>query len=223
SFKRESRQKTSDRTVTSVAGQVAQLAGEVKAQQEKLYTFQMSNNVVFLQEQGNSAGSYLALLNKQLATLRTELQLLQLLKPEEWMELGARAGGAAELPPGEASAKEMLASLAGTQNELFKATQQMQLLKAKRDELARFLRPLHPKILKLNEEIATQEKLAQISRDEALKQLTHRRQAMKLEVQNLEKASGEWDAKAVQTSRKMVDYDRIRQDLQRMQASYDKL
>jgi len=224
-FKREAREKTSDRTVTSVSGQVAQLASELKAQQEKMYAFQMSNNVVFLQEQGNSAGSYLALLNKQLATLRTELQLLELMQPEQWMELGARIKNVdgSEAAPGEAAAKEMLASMAGAQAELFKANQQSQLLKAKRDELSRFLRPQHPKIVKLNEEIATQEKLAQVSRDEAFKQLTHRRQGLQLEIQNLEVAFNDWDAKAIQTSRKMVDYDRIRQDLQRLQAAYDKL
>src|SRR5439155_286331 len=49
-FKREARQKTSTRTVASVSAEVAQLASEHKAQQEKMYAFQMSNNVVFLQE-----------------------------------------------------------------------------------------------------------------------------------------------------------------------------
>jgi capsular exopolysaccharide synthesis family protein len=223
-FKHEAREKTSDRTVASAAGQLSQLASEVKAQQDKLYAFQMSNNVVFLQEQGNSAANYLTLLNKQLATLRTELQLLDFIQPEQWAELArTRSGESSESAPATVSAKEVLESLAGPQSELFKANQQVQLLKAKRDDLSRFLRPLHPKIVKLNEEIATQEKIAQISRDEAAKQLAHRRDALQLEVKNLEIASKEWDAKAIQTSRKMVEYDRIRQDLQRLQASYEKL
>src|SRR2546421_9282910 len=223
SFKRESREKTSDRTVASVAGQVTQLAKDLEAQQEKLYAFQSSNNVVFLQEQGNSAGSYLAALNKQLANLRTELRLLQLLQPEQWVEVetGHKAVPSVESLPNEA--KEMLASLAGPQLELFKANQQTQLLKAKRDELSQFLRPLHPKIIKLNEEIATQEKVAQISRNEAVKQMANRRKAVELEIQNLEAAFEEWDAKAIQASRKMADYERIRQDLQRLQAAYDKM
>src|SRR6266496_4490769 len=86
SFKRESRDKTSDRTATSLTAEVAQLKSQLEVQQEKLHAFQASNNVVFLQEQGNSIGSYLASLNKQLATLRTELRLLELLKPEQWIE-----------------------------------------------------------------------------------------------------------------------------------------
>src|SRR5439155_20377159 len=54
-------------------------------------------------------------------------------------------------------------------------------------------------------------------------QLANRRNALQLEVQNLEKAFTEWDGKALEASRKMVDYERIRQDVQRTQAAYDKL
>ena len=225
SFKREARLKTSERVTASMATQVAELARELEAQQEKLHTFQTSNNVVFLQEQGNSAGSYLATLNRRLANLQTEMNLLRKMLPEQWIQTKT---GRETVRPGESladegAAKEMLASLAGPQNELFKANQQMQLLKAKREELSRFLRPLHPKILKLNEDIQTQEKLAQISREEAVNQMNHRRQAIELEIKNLEAASEEWDAKAIEASRKLADYERIRQDFQRIQAAYDKM
>lgn len=224
SFKKEAREKTSDRTTSSLDAEVARLKSELEAQQEKLHAFQASNNVVFLTEQGSSAGSYLASLNKQLAILRTELRLLNLLQPEQWVELGTGHNGAvsAGSPPDEAAAKEMLAGLAGPQLDLFRANQQMQLLKVKREELGHFLRPLHPKIKKLNEDIATQEKMVQISQEEAGKQLTHRREAIELEITNLEASFKEWDAKALETSRKMADYDEIRQNLQRLQTAYDK-
>jgi len=224
SFKREAREKTSDRTTSSLDAEVARLKGELEAQQEKLHAFQASNNVVFLQEQGSSAGSYLASVNKQLAVLRTELRLLSLLKPEQWVELGSGRSGAAtaDPTPDEAAAKEMLAGLAGPQLDLFKANQQMQLLTAKRDELSHFLRPLHPKIKKLDEDIATQKKMVQISQEEAGKQLAHRREAIELQITNLETSFKEWDAKALETSRKMAEYDEIRQNLQRLQTAYDK-
>ena len=82
-----------------MTGQVSQLASELKGHQERMYAFQMSNNVVFLQEQGSGAGSYLALLNRQLATLRTELQLLQLLQPDQWVELAGKAKPATATEP----------------------------------------------------------------------------------------------------------------------------
>jgi capsular exopolysaccharide synthesis family protein len=224
SFKREAREKTSDLTTSSLHTEVTRLKGELEAQQEKLHAFQASNNVVFLQEQGSSAGSYLASLSKQLAILRTEQRLLNLLKPEQWIELGTGHGGAvsAGSSPDEAAAKEMLAGLAGPQLDLFRANQQMQLLKAKRDELSHFLRPLHPKIKNLDKDIKTQEKMVEISQEEAEKQLTHRRVAIELQITNLEASFKEWDAKALESSRKMADYEEIRQNLQRLQTAYDK-
>jgi capsular exopolysaccharide synthesis family protein len=39
----------------------------------------------------------------------------------------------------------------------------------------------------------------------------------------MEKVFNEWEGKALEASRKMVDYDRLRQDVQRTQAAYDKL
>jgi capsular exopolysaccharide synthesis family protein len=224
-FKREIREKASDRAVASLAKQVNELAAELKAQQEKVNAFQLSNNVVFLQEQGSGAGSYLALLNRQLATLRTELQLLQLIKPEQWMELGprTRVPGSTEPPLGEVPAHDLLAGLNGPQSDLFKANQQIQVLKAKREEFSKALQPMHPKILKLNEDIAAQEKLVEISRNEAMKNLVNRRNALQLEVTNLETSIKEWDGKALEASKKMVDFDRLRQDVQRKQVEYDKL
>lgn len=224
-FKREIRESASDRAVASLAKQVKELAADLKAQQEKMYAFQMSNNVVFLQEQGSGAGSYLALVNRQLAALQTELQLLQSIRPEQWLELGGRAkpNESAEPPRGVASAQEVMAGLTGPQSDLFRATQQVQLLKAKREELSKTLRPMHPKILKLDEDIAAQEKLLEISRNEIRRQLLNRREALQVEVKNLQRAFDEWEGKALQASRKMVDYDRLKQDVQRTQTAYDKL
>ncbi len=222
-FKKEAREKASDQALASVKGDVNQLTEELKTQQARLHDFQSSNNVVFLQEQGNGAAGFLAQLNRQIATLSTQLRLLQRLDPDQWIDVETRRAAGNTGDASEAAAREALASLAGPQGDLFRARQQAQLLKAKRDELSRFLRPQHPKIIKLNEDIATQEKLVQISRDEALRQLANRREALQQEVRNLEAAFREWDLKAVASSRKIADYDSMRQELQRLQAAYDRV
>jgi polysaccharide biosynthesis transport protein len=226
-FKKESRDKTSNRAVQSLAGEVSKLAGELKDQQERVYEFQKSNNVVFLQEPGNNAVNYLALLNRQLATYRTELQLLQMIQPDQWVELNARGhqngAPAVEPAPGDNQPQDILAGLTGSQADLYRANQQIHMLKAKREELSKALRPMHPKIQKFDQDIAAQEKIIEVSRDETLKQLINRRAALSLEVTNLEKAYIEWEGKTVDAGRKMADYDRLRQDVQRTQSAYDRL
>src|SRR5260221_10863258 len=89
SFKRESRDEVSTHASASLTTEAAQLKGELELAQAKLQDFRASNNVVFLQQQGSSAESYLASLNRQLASVRTELKLLESLKPEQWVETGA--------------------------------------------------------------------------------------------------------------------------------------
>jgi len=222
-FKKETREKAFNQTLAAVNSQAHELRDELKAQQEKLHAFQSSNNVVFLQEQGNSDASYLAYLNKQIAALRTQLQLLERLDPEQWIDVESRRGDANGGEPAEASGHETLAGLAGPQADLFKARQQMQLLKAKREELSRFLRPEHPKIVKLNEEIANQERLMDVCKTEAHRQLGNRRQALDLQLKNLQSAFQEWDGKAIASSRKIADYDKLRLELQRLQAADDRM
>ena len=226
-FKKESREKTSNRAVQSLAREVNKLAEELKNQQERVYEFQMSNEVVFLQDQGNSAANYLASLNRQLANYRTELQLLQMIQPDQWVELNAKGhqNGAPGVEPaaGDTQTQDVMAGLSGSQADLYRANQQIHMLKAKREELSKALRPMHPKIQKLDQDIAAQEKIIDVSKTETLKQLTNRRAALTLEVTNLEKAFIEWEGKTVDSGRKMADYERLRQDVQRTQAAYDRL
>jgi polysaccharide biosynthesis transport protein len=215
-FKRESSDRATGQAASSLNAEAAKLKGELAAAQAELQDFQASNNVVFLQQQGSSAQSYLATLNRQLATLRTELKLLDSLKPEQWAETDAVQ------PSDGTAARQLPASLEQSQAALFQADQQMHLLTARRDELSRFLRPAHPKIIKLNQEIATQQQLVQASGNEAAKQLALRREALQLQITNLEAASVEWNAKTIAASRKMADYGQIQQKVQELQAACDK-
>ncbi|MBU6410219.1 MAG: polysaccharide biosynthesis tyrosine autokinase, partial [Verrucomicrobia bacterium] len=222
-FKMEARDHASAQAASSLNAAAAQLKGELAASRSELQSFEASNNVVFLQQQGSSAQSYLASLNRQLATLRTEQKLLDSLKPEQWVETDSvQGGGGGQAPGDEAAARQMLANVQQSQTALFQADQQMHLLMAKRDELSRYLRPAHPKIIQLDQEIAAQQEIVEVARDEAAKQLALRRQALAVQIRNLEAASKDWDAKAVEASGKMADYDQIRQKVQRLQAAYDK-
>jgi succinoglycan biosynthesis transport protein ExoP len=225
-FKRETRESTSGRTLTSANAQVRELEQALEREQSKMYAFQQSNNIVFIQEEGNSAGSYLAAINRQLALLRTENQLLELIQPEQFLEMAKNPAN--NLPPdetlpGQASAQEIAVTMAALHTDYLKATQQLQLLEAKQDELGLYLRPAHPKMTKLSEEIATQERLIDIFRNESASQLANRKEAIRLQIQNLEAARGEWDVKAVEASRKIADLDQIRRNVERLQQSHDRL
>ena len=223
-YKKESVDQASGQAAASLTAEAAQLKSELEQAQASLRAHQESNNVVFLQQQGAGAETYLASLNRQLAVLRTELKLLDSLEPAQWLETDAVRGGAvvAQASVDEAGAKRTLSNVAESQSVFFQADQKMHLLMASRADLSRFLRPAHPKIMKLDQEIAAQQEIVKVAQDQAATELTLRRQALELQVRNLETAFEEWNAKAIVASRKMADYEQIRLKAQRLQAARDK-
>ena len=85
-FKREMRSDSADTAVTSVTDQLLKLDKELQAGEEELIAFQKKDNVVFLEEEGNSAGKYLIQLRQKLADFRTEFELLRLLDVDQNIE-----------------------------------------------------------------------------------------------------------------------------------------
>src|SRR6266498_3142426 len=85
-LKKEMRATTSETTLAGITEQLITLERELKKNEEELLNFQASNSVVVLQEQGNSAGSYLAQLNRQLADLKREFNLLTRLNLDQNLE-----------------------------------------------------------------------------------------------------------------------------------------
>jgi capsular exopolysaccharide synthesis family protein len=63
----------------------------------------------------------------------------------------------------------------------------------------------------------------EVSRDEATHQLENRRQALQLQLTNLDAAFQEWDGRAIASSRKIADYEQLRLDLQRLQSANDRM
>jgi len=224
-FRRQERIRSSDAAQGSFTNQLARLEGEIFEQQEKSRAFQVKNQLLVFQEQGSSAAAYLARINRQLTSLRLESQLIELLNPDQVTEIASKwmDENAAEPLPGQSAAVDFLRSMSGPQADMYKASQQLVLLKAKRDELARYLRPAHPKMDKLEKLIADQEKILDVFRQESAKQLRNRQSSIALQIKSLETAYEEWEKKAAEASVKLAEYDRIQQEIRRLQGFYDRL
>ncbi len=72
----EMRSKTSARTYDAIVAQLKVLEAEVDAGEDAIVEFQQRNNIVFIQEQGAAASTYLAELKRELAELNTENRVL---------------------------------------------------------------------------------------------------------------------------------------------------
>jgi succinoglycan biosynthesis transport protein ExoP len=222
-YKSQMRAKTSSQTVQGLTEEVIRLEKDLANAESELASFRSTNSVVLSQESGNSAANYLAALNQKLASLKSEHELLQLLTLDQNLERRQQAGDLLPLAPADSA--EKVSNNAGDRGdtEYFKAKQQLLLLKAEQKELAQDLRPKHPKMVALAEDIARRERLLEIFRQQSAEQLESKKSSLALQIQNLERDVKDWDTKTLEISRKMAEEQRLKGNVQRLQAVYERL
>src|SRR6267378_807724 len=147
-FKRGMREDRGHEITTGITEQLIQVEKDLRNGEDEMLEFQKQNNIGFIQEQGNSAAQYLVKLNQQYAQQKTEYDLLNLLDLDQNLD---RAQNRTEIAASNQSVENggLPFSDVGPEGDYLKAKQQVQLLKAERDTLARDLRPNHPKIIKI--------------------------------------------------------------------------
>jgi capsular exopolysaccharide synthesis family protein len=221
-LKKEMRTQTSDTTVAGLTEEVIRLEKNLRNADAELLEFQSTNTVLLSQEQGNSAGNYLAALNQRLAARKSEYDLLQMLTVDQNLDRQQAAGGAV-LPANGATDTSPAAGGERKDEDYFRAKQQLLLLQAEQEELGRYLRTNHPKMIAMNEEIVRREQLLKIFRLQSAEQLESKKASLALEIQNLEKDVKRWDAKTLEIQAKVAEYQRLKGNSQRIQALYDRL
>lgn len=220
--KSEMRSQKSETTVSAIAEQLDALEKKIKTGEDELINFQKQNNVNFLQTSGNTAGTYLNGIDKKLADLNTEYQLLNLLSLDDNLNRQRTANTSSE-SGGAVSAPDPAMAGSSTQADYVRTKQQIKLLKAKVADFSQFLKPKHPIIVRLNDEISLQEKLVSIYQEESKTQLAGQRESVRLQIENLENERKQWNAKALDLSGRIAQYDSLKAKLDRMKALYDKL
>jgi capsular exopolysaccharide synthesis family protein len=186
-----------------------------------LLNFQKTNDVVFLEQEGNSAGRYLASLNNQLAELKGEFQLLNQLTLDQALERRApNLGGTPE--PGE-SQSEQGSTPIGAEADYIRAKQQLQFLKAEKARRSQFLRPKHEAIEALNAQIAHQERLIELNKELSLVQIANRREAIKTQIESVEASIKEQKERALELQLKIADYEILKGKVERAKSLSDKL
>jgi capsular exopolysaccharide synthesis family protein len=214
-MKKEMREQKSVSTSAVIADELVRLEKEMAKEEEEMHDFQKENNIGFLHEEGNSAGVYLAGLSRQLAELKTEYDLLALLDLDQNVDRQQSADRAAKDNTSMASF--------GPMGDYQKAKQQVQAIKAERDSLSRYLRPKHPMMVALTDEIQKGEKLIETFRQQSVDTLKNRRESIRLQIENLTGVSKQWEEKALDLSRRIAEFDKIKSKSERTKSQYDRL
>jgi succinoglycan biosynthesis transport protein ExoP len=223
-FKKGMREDRGHEITTGITEQLISTEKELRTAEDEMLDFQKQNNIGFIQEEGNSAAAYLVKLNREYASLKTEYDLLSLLDLDQNLDRAQNTKPDSSSTAGDGGdEKGMPFSDVGPEAKYLEAKQQVQVLTAQRDTLARDLRPKHPKILKLNDQITEQGKLIELYRRDAVEKLETRHKSIGKQMENLQANIKEWEAKALDLSQRLAQFNRVKGKVDRLKTLYDRL
>jgi len=223
-FKKGMREDQGHNVTTAISEQLISVEKDLRNGEDEMLEFQKENNIGFIQEEGNSAAAYLVRLNQQFASLKTEYDLLSLLDLDQNLDRTQKMRPDASTGPQPADdSGGMPFSDVGPEADYLKAKQALQLLKAEKETLSKDLRPKHPKIIKLNDEIAKSENLIKLYRQDTVEKLETRRKSIGKQMENLQSNIKEWENKALDLSQRLAQFNRVKGKVDRLKTLYDRL
>lgn len=193
-YRQEIRGKSSEETMQVVTAEMRKAQEQVAAGYAELEAFRKSYNVASVEQEATSTALRHSALKDELAKLRREFLLLESLNS---LPLTAPTGDKAD----------------GTLIELREqdtARRQLAVLLEQKSELEKVLKDKHPKMIKLEGEIATQRKLIEVYQKHSAEQLAKRRTELEKHMATLQAEIDAEFRKTVEASSRFAVYERIR-------------
>jgi capsular exopolysaccharide synthesis family protein len=218
-YRKNVRAQVSGDTLASISEQVQRLERDMKAGQETLTEYEQSNNFAVLQEESTIEASYLVKLKTELSDYQLEYQLLAAKELET-------DSGQSEATNNSDTIFNLLSSSgspAPVSSDRMDASKQIEMLKLDRERLSKYLLPKHPKMVKLDEEIARAQKLLDVYSQQNHEQIAAARQALQIKIDSVEQFITEWEAKVADANKRIATADSLKQDVLRNQGMYDRL
>jgi capsular exopolysaccharide synthesis family protein len=95
------------------------------------------------------------------------------------------------------------------------------MLKFRKEQWSKVLRPEHPRMEKLEQDIARAEKLVAVYKTEDKEQLASAKDSVDLKIQGVEKAIADSEGKMIEANRLLAEYGLLQQNEERVQNHYD--
>ncbi len=233
SLKKQMAARTSDTTIEGLTVQLLKLEPEMQKCDAQMQSF-LSTNDIALMEQVNGLGGYLTSIYQQLASAQSESDLLQTMTLDQnlLLEQGRSTVMAGSPNLGMGNSILVNAGLQGQSGlispntigtEYLAIKQQILLLKADRERYAAFLKPKHPQMVTLDQEIEKLGRVLEIYRAQSVEQLDARKSALALQITNLETQTKIRGKENLEISRKAAQYERLKAKAARVQSLYDQL
>jgi len=218
-FRRDQTTNPADRMLEAFNRDLVDARERINRQLSLIADWKKKYNDVALVEQDNGAARYLATLKETLAKNQTEYQLLEMLTLDQSLE---RKRDQPQADPNLMNSSENT-QLGGVAQDYLEAKKQVLVLLAQKEELSEVLKPKHPKIVFLNEEINRQNKLIDIYRRQSIEQVRNQKESLRLQISNTEKEIKEWEVKALEISAKLGEYKQLQATLDQANSEFQAL
>lgn len=221
--RRNVRLNVSRETLSSISEQVQKVEGDLKSSQTALQEYERSNNFAVLQQESTVEAGYLAKLKTELSDYQLQIRLLDAMEENRQSNSEAGTNFASDTLftplPGGPGNNGSSSYTSGRED----AVRQIKLLQLERERLSKYLRPLHPKIVKLDEEIARSQKLVDVYSRQNIEQIAAARHVLELKVTNTLEFISQWETKIAEHTTRLASANSLKEAVARNQALFDRL
>jgi succinoglycan biosynthesis transport protein ExoP len=225
--KKKERYATTDTTADAITEEMKKLEGEMADNDKAMLDFEKNNDVSFLEKAGNDGNAYLLQLNQQLDQLQTEYNLLGLQDIDQALDnaQAPAAGGAmngTNAPPVAMEADNTLASF-GPIAKYQEARQELAAEQAQLSDMSTRLKPKHPDIIALNDQIRATQSLISTLKQQSTEALKTHRENVGIQITNLKSMIEAQRQKALSLSAPLSEYTQLKTVSDRTKNEYDRL
>ncbi len=217
-YRRNIRRTVSGETLASISEQVQRSERDLKNDQAALTEYEKSNNFVVLQQNSVVEANYLAKLQTELSDYKLQVKLLDATALDQDSKRSQGTNSTDALFDSLRNAVQSPSS-SGRQE----AMRQIELLKARREKLSKYLRPEHPKMVKLDEDIARSQKLVEVYQQQSREQIATAREALQIKIDSVQALVKQKEAEMTDTAAKLASADSLKQAITRDQSMHERL
>lgn len=229
-YDRKVKDDASQDSVGMLAREIERFDQEKKKAQEELYDFQKKNNINLCEAQRDQASQLVIDFKRRLAELKHDLRLLDAEAPDQTMDrkneerlAAPRAGVAAA--PGVSNAPPSMVAPTGLKlvSDCPAIKNALMLLRGEREAIGKDLKPKHPKLQRLDDEIAHKNKMLEVAMLQAGEQIRDYRAGLQKTQKALEESIVEYERMALENSAKAAQFEELKATLTRVTEFHDLL
>ncbi len=247
-FRQQIREQGLERALNTFTETVVKKSKELQERTERLEAFRKANDKVVLTDGRNEAAAFLLNLkakrenlNSELTDIRNALEDVDAAMVDR--ERGIIAGGTAQpiqtgatsaAPTGESNKPNLtqtnlnstsVASLGMTSAEHDYLEAKKTIMKIQNEKLAliKYLKPGHPDVVRLEEQIESAKQLQQNFADEIVKEMRSRENTLNRQLGSLDKQIEEKQKEAIELGGKLAEHERLEEEFRATKLAHDQM